>query len=267
MQDIIQSIFIGGIQGLTEFLPISSSAHLVLVPYIFNWQYNGLDFDIALHFGTLLAISIYFFKDWLKILKSAFSKDQNDKLDLPKNLLWQIIIASIPAAIFGYFLRDLIESRFHSPLLIATNMAVFGLIFGLVDHFSKNDKKLGKITYSKSFIVGLAQSLALIPGISRSGITIVASKALGLKRDSAARFSFLLGTPAMIGAFFYEFKLAELLANPLSFYLGILVSFVVGYLAISFLLNYLKKRTFAIFIWYRLIFAAIVFAVYYFRIN
>lgn len=267
MLEIIQSIFIGGVQGITEFLPISSSAHLVLVPYIFNWQYVGLDFDIALHFGTVLAIIVYFFKDWIMIFKQAFLKGKNEELDLPASLLWQIAVASIPAAIVGYFLRDLIESHFHFPLLIATNMAIFGLIFGLVDRFSKNDTTISKVTYPKSFIVGIAQSLALIPGISRSGITIVAAKALGLKRDSAARFSFLLGMPAMIGAFVYEFKPSELITTSISFYVGVLASFVVGYFAISFLLNYLKKRTFAIFVWYRLIFAAIVFAVYYLRLN
>jgi undecaprenyl-diphosphatase len=183
----------------------------------------------------------------------------------PSNLLWQIIIASIPAAILGYLIEDYVESKLHSPLLLAFNLAVFGVILFLVDKYAKTKLEIKNAKYKQSFIVGIAQSLALIPGVSRSGITMLAGRALGLNRESAARFSFLLGTPAMIGAFLFAAK--DLTASDLSFAFicGVVSSTIFGFLAIKYLLEYLKKGSFAVFMWYRIALAVIVMAVYFAR--
>lgn len=258
MLSIFHGTILGIIQGLAEFLPISSSAHLVLIPYIFNWHYQGLDFDVALHMGTAIAVIVFFWSDWLSILVRAFSKGKNAVGEYPKNLLWQIIIASIPAAIAGYLLDKHIEALFHSPLLLAINLMVFGIILWVVDRFAGNHFEAKNIGYKQSLIVGVAQCLALIPGVSRSGITLVASRGLGLKREAAARFSFLLGTPATIGAFLFEFRKISAESFTLPFIVSVLVSMIVGLLAIRFLLDYLKKSDFSLFVWYRFVLAAIV---------
>lgn len=278
MIEFFQAIFIGLVQGTTEFLPISSSAHLVAIPYIFNWQYNGLAFDVALHFGTVIAIIAFFWRDWLSIVvraipnfqlrpfdsnsgRSELVEDQNskfDRFDYPKNLLWQILVASIPAAIIGFLIQDLIEKSFHGPMMIAINLILFGLILWFVDTSAKKNSKIKDISFGQSFLVGIAQSIALVPGVSRSGITMIASRGIGLKRESAARFSFLLGTPAMIGAFLLKFKDLTPAELTLPFFISVATSAIVGFLAIKFLLNYLKKSNFSIFLWYRIAFAALI---------
>lgn len=273
--EIIRSFIIGGVQGISEFLPISSSGHLVLIPYVFKWDYNGLSFDVALHFGTVIALVAYFWKDWMRIIKSGvWSKESGDKSDTgtqyPKNLLWQIIVATIPAAIVGFLANDFIDKTFHSSdklgmLVIAINLALFGLILWYIDRTSKKSLEIKNITYKKSFMVGLAQTLALIPGVSRSGITITMSRALGLNRESAARFSFLLATPAMVGAFILKFK--DISANDMNpvFIVGVISSTIFSFLAIRFLLNYLKKSDFSIFVWYRIVLAISILGIYMLR--
>lgn len=277
MHDVLYALTTGVIQGLTEFLPISSSAHLVLFPYIFNLKYEGLAFDTALHFGTVIAIVAFFWRDWLKIIRlgagswgfgANAEKTPDSQLptpNYPKSFLWQIIIATIPAAIAGFLLQDLVESKLHSPLLLAINLAVFGIILWLVDHFAKRNFALEKIGFKQSLIVGVAQSLALIPGISRSGITMVASRGIGLERDQAARFSFMLGAPAMIGAFFFELRHLPDQSLSLAFIVGILASAVSGLLAIKFLLIFLKKSNFSIFVFYRIALALFVIGLFLLR--
>lgn len=250
---IFQSIILGIVQGITEFLPISSSAHLVIVPALFGWEYNGLSFDIALHFGTLFAIVLYFWKDWVNIIASAIDhKNNDDKLGYPPNLFWQLAIATIPAGIFGYLIADLVESKLHSLWLLAINLAVFGLVLYLVDRYTRTDKEIKDVKYKNSFFVGIFQAMALIPGVSRSGITMIGSRLVGLKRESAARFSFLLGTPAMVGAFLFDLKgISEIgLSWPLLF--GFLSSMISGMVAIKFLLNWLKRADFSLFFYYRI---------------
>lgn len=282
MIETFHSIILGAVQGITEFLPISSSGHLVLVPWLFNWNYEGLAFDVALHLGTVLAIVVFFWKDWTNIIAGAIGKEmgvgsqeQKDinalrptpyaKPSYPSNLLWQIIIASIPAAILGYLIEDYVESKLHSPLLLALNLAIFGVILFLVDKYAKTKLEIKNTRYKQSFIVGIAQSLALIPGVSRSGITMLAGRALGLNRESSARFSFLLGTPAMLGAFVFAAK--DLAVSDLNsaFILGVISSTVFGLLAIKYLLEYLKKGSFALFMWYRIVLAIIVMSIYLIR--
>jgi len=265
MHDVFYALTTGVIQGLAEFLPISSSAHLVLFPYIFNLRYEGLAFDTALHFGTVIAIIAFFWRDWLKVIKAAFKPNADLSEGLPKNFLWQIIVATIPAGIAGFLLQDLVESKLHSPLLLAINLAVFGVILWLVDHFAKRNFAFEKIGFKQSLIIGAAQSLALIPGVSRSGITMVASRGIGLERDQAARFSFMLGTPAMIGAFLFELRDLPSQSLDLAFFIGILASAVSGILAIKFLLAFLKKSNFSIFVFYRIALAIFVIGLFLLR--
>jgi undecaprenyl-diphosphatase len=265
--ELLQSIILGVTQGVSEFMPISSSAHLVLIPYLFHWQYNGLVFDTALHLGTVLAIIFYFYNDWVGIIKMGFrcqkSGVKQQTTALPANFLWQIIIATIPAGIAGLILENYVEKYLHSPLLLAINLIVFGLVLWLTDKMAKSEQEIGKITFKQSLIVGVSQCLALIPGVSRSGITMVASRGLGLKREDAAKFSFLLGTPAMIGAFLLQARKLDSTDLNLVFFMGVIFSALAGFLAIKFLLAYLKKSNFSIFLWYRIILAVIVLTVFF----
>lgn len=268
MIDIIRSFIIGGIQGISEFLPISSSGHLVLIPYIFKWQYQGLLFDVMLHFGTLLAILAYFWRDWLEIIKSGFSHRRKIALEsdkYPSSLLWQLVVASVPAAIAGYFLADLVEKYLHSPLLIAVNLIVFGLLLWLADRMIQKHESVRKMTFGKSFFVGLAQAVALMPGVSRSGITMTAGRLTGLSRKDSARYSFLLSAPAILGASIFEVK--NITANDLNlvFLSGLIASTLFGFLAIKYLLQYLERGSFSVFVWYRIFVAAIIIALYFLR--
>ncbi len=300
---MIQSIILGTIQGTTEFLPISSSAHLVLVPWLFGWDYMGLGFDTALHFGTAIAIVAFFWRDWLDIISRAF-KAKNYNLQAnsyPPNLLWQVLIASIPAAIAGYLLSDYVETYLHSPILLAINLAVFGIILWLVDLKATNSSKLidnshnlklttdrpneanlaneanqakkntlkelplSKINYTQSFIVGLAQTLALVPGVSRSGITMTAGRSLGMNRENSARFSFILSAPATVGAFLFEARKVDWAQTTLPFWLAIIVTVIVGLLTIKYLLKYLQRGSFAIFTIYRIALAIIIVVLFLIR--
>jgi len=266
---ILQSIILGAIQGLTEFLPISSSGHLILIPYFFKWNYQSLAFDVALHAGTAIALLIYFWKDWLAIIKNAFRKKAVGAVQAgeqyPDNLLWQIAVASIPAVIFGLLIDKYAEKYFHSVLFVALNLAVFGWLLWYTDKKAKINLAPASLTYKKAFLVGLFQSIALIPGVSRSGITITASRLIGFKRDIAARFSFLIATPAIVGAFLL--KLPDILKEDvtLSFWLGVIAAALFGLAAIKFLLAYLKKSNFSIFLWYRLALALLIAIVYFVR--
>jgi len=306
MAEVIRSIIIGGVQGISEFLPISSSGHLVLVPYVFGWDYKGLSFDVALHFGTVIAIIVFFWKDWTKIIANAINLNQKSKIknqsstgsdcperqsngqndnsklingnystteqssnetmkqydNLPENLLWQIIVASVPAGIVGFLLNDYVEKYFHSPLLIAADLIIFGLILWLIDKYSSKNSQIKNMSYGKSFLVGCAQAIALIPGVSRSGITITASRGLGLNRKEAAHFSFLLATPAMLGAFLFELKDVNVSDLTLPFVLGVISSTIFGFFAIKYLLKYLEKANFNVFVWYRIVIAMIIVAIY-----
>lgn len=263
--EVFRSFFIGAVQGISEFLPISSSGHLVLVPYIFNWQYDGLAFDVALHFGTVIAIIAFFWSDWINIIANAFNKKryQEGIETYPSNLLWQIAVASIPVAILGVVLNDYVEKYLHSPLLIAFDLIFFGIVLWLADKYSKKNNELSAISYNHSFWIGISQALALVPGVSRSGITMTAGRLGGLTKKDAARFAFLLATPAMLGAFVFKLKDIALSAVDLPFVVGVIASALFGFLAIKFLLKYLEKGSFVIFVWYRIIVATIVLFLYF----
>ncbi|MEN6461124.1 MAG: undecaprenyl-diphosphatase UppP [Syntrophomonas sp.] len=253
---LLQSIVLGLVQGLGEFLPISSSAHLVLVPWLFKWQDPGLTFDVALHLGTLVAVVIYFFSDWLKLLIAGFSNVRSTE----GKLFWYLVVSSIPGAAVGFILENKAETVFRTPLLIAIMLIVMGFILYWADQKSRKTTELENIDFSTSFLIGLSQALAIIPGVSRSGITMTTGLLTGLTRESAARFSFLLSTPIILGAALV--KLPDVIANPgmisVNFLVGMLVSCISGIASIYFLLRYVQRKSFLPFAWYRFILGAIV---------
>ena len=275
--DIFQSIILGIVQGLGEFLPISSTAHLILTPYLFGWQDPGLAFDVALHVGTLIAVLAYFYTDWVVICKKALNnlKQINQKNNYTlysdrsivynQKLLWFLVLATIPGILAGYFLEEQAETVFRHPLLIALALAAAGFILYVADRKSKKTKDLGKITREDAIWIGVSQALAIIPGVSRSGVTITAGLMAGLDRVSAARFSFLLSTPVIFGA--AALKIPHFIQNGITVpvVIGIMVSAISGYLAIKYLLKFVEKASYAVFFWYRLGLAVIIIAVYMMR--
>lgn len=272
--EISQSVVLGIVQGLGEFLPISSTAHLILVPYFFGWPDPGLAFDVALHIGTLVAVLAYFYSDWIIIFKLALGsfeqKDQNKYLTVypdrsimsNKNLLWLLVIATIPGVLAGYFLEEKAETVFRSPLVIALTLVVFGLILYLTDKYIQHRKNIGEVSLKDSIIIGLSQAIAIIPGVSRSGATITAGLLTGLDRVSAARFSFLLSTPIIFGA--AALKIPHLIKEGINapIIIGIIISAASGYLAIKYLLKFVERASYAVFFWYRLVLAAVILAIY-----
>ena len=255
--DYLLSILAGIIQGLAEFLPISSSGHLVIFHEIFKFDFvNDLAFDVALHLGTFLALVLFFYRDLEKIIRGFFSSLTNWNLSNNYNqrLAWLIILGTIPAVIAGYFGEDLIERYFRSPISVALMLIAVGLLFFVFEKKALKTGDLQTLSKTDSVIIGLAQALALIPGVSRSGITIIAGLGRKLKREEAARFSFLLSIPVVFGAGVKEvFNFGGLGLNDLVIViLGGLSATIVGYLAIKYLLKYLANHSLNIFAWYRL---------------
>lgn len=257
--NLLHAALLGTLQGFSEVLPISSSAHLILVPWLLKWPESGLTFDVALHLGTFLALSVYFRRDIMELFTSFFDALATRRLDTPaRRLPFLIIAATVPAAILGKLFEHKIEEIFRSsPLLIASFLIIFGLILGAVDRFGKKRWSLDKIKTDSALTIGIMQCLALIPGVSRSGITISAGLLLGFTRESAARFSFLMSLPIVIGAALL--KTVHLLKHGipagegLPMLVGIIFSAVTGYISIAFLLRFVQKRSLAPFVWYRII--------------
>ena len=278
---LLQIIVLAIVQGLTEFLPISSTAHLILVPWLLGWQDQGLTFDIALHAGTLLAVLTYFAREWWTLVTVTLGRLARGDWRLTgdggaitagplagydSRLLVILAVSTIPAGLAGFFLEDYAESLFRSPVLIAMMlMAVAGLMW-LADSRAQLERKLESIGFADGLIIGAAQALAVIPGTSRAGITITAGLFRNLNREAAARFSFLLATPVIGGAALkkaYDVWQGGWPAgfSAVDFALGIAVSAAVGYGAIAFLLRYLQVRTLKIFIAYRLALGVIILGV------
>ena len=247
--EIYQAIILGIIQGLTELLPISSSAHLTVIPQIFNWGVPE-SFDVALHFGTLLAIGLFFFKDWIALLKGGYNRVIKKQDNPEAKMLLYIIIATIPGGIIGFILDKFASEILDKPVIIAIAMIVMGIVLYLVDKYSKNETEYKDLSLKQTFLVGLSQALAFIPGVSRSGITMTMGRLLGITREAAAKFSFMLSAPIVLGASLYKFLDFEFSVAAI---LGILVSFLVGIVVIKFLLDYLKKKSFKIFAIYRVL--------------
>jgi undecaprenyl-diphosphatase len=261
--DMMQAVVLGLVQGLGEFLPISSSAHLVLVPWLMNWVYSGLTFDIALHVGTLIAVVIYFWKDWINLLHKGFTKPKERE----GKLFWYLVLATIPGGIIGLLLEDIAETVFRHPVLIACMLILLGIILYVVDRQGKKQIDVEHITLKTSFLIGLSQALAIIPGVSRSGVTMTMALALGMTREGAARFSFLLSAPIILGA--AAVKMPELIANPAmidaGFITGMIVACISGLAAISFLLRYVQTRTFLPFVIYRFVLGILILGVAFYR--
>jgi undecaprenyl-diphosphatase len=260
----LQAFFLGILQGLTEFLPISSSAHLILLPWFFRWNnplVDSLTFDIALHAGTILAILWYFWKDWVQLLQGFFRILVRRKVeDFQERLLVYIILSTIPAAVAGFRLEKMIEESFRNPALIVLPLSLVSFLMIYAERGPHSSQPLEKLTLKDSLIIGFAQALALLPGVSRSGITITTGLLRGYRREAATRFSFLLSTPAIAGAALLHLgRLPKEMASewPI-FAVGFASSGVVGYLAIAFLMRYLRQHTLNAFAGYRLALAAAV---------
>lgn len=258
---LLWSIFLGAIQGITEILPISSTAHLVLMPWFFQVPDQGLAFDVALHIGSLLAVVIAFWSEWLQIIKSvpALIKNRLKAQDSEQKMIYYLLLATIPGALAGYFLEDKAETVFRSPYIIVATLVIFGALLWWVEKTGKKSKDLSKITLKDALVVGTAQAIAIIPGVSRSGITISGGLAMGLKKDEAAKLSFMLSAPIILGAAIA--KLPDLSAEMLrgmELWAGLISSFVFGLLSIKFILKFVQKRSFRPFVYYRFALAAII---------
>ncbi len=257
--DIPQAIVLGIVQGAAEFLPISSSAHLVLAPWFFGWEDPGLTIDVALHLGTLAALLLFFWRDWLDIIRTGFG----GKGTAPRNLLWYIAIASIPGAVVGALLEKAAEGTFRAPLLIAATLTVGGLFLLWADQNKLATRTTETFSVRDALLIGCAQACAIIPGISRSGSTITAARALGFGRDAAARLSFLLAAPITGGAVLFSLRHLSRADITLPFFVGILVSAGIGLLAIRFLLRYVARADYRPFVWYRIALAAVIVLVFF----
>jgi len=244
--DIIQAIILGLLQGATEFIPVSSSGHLVLVPWLLGWDSPGLVFDTVVHWGTLVAVLAYFWRDWLTLigawLRGLVRWDWRDPL---ARLLWLLIVGSIPAAVLGFLLEDFFESLFGKPAWVAVFMLVTAALLALGEFLGNRTRKLADLGWPDALVIGLAQASAIAPGISRSGATIATGLFRGLERDVAARFSFLLATPIIFGAGLFKLMDLGAMADPAGqipvLVAGFLAAAVAGYICIWVLLRYLQR--------------------------
>lgn len=257
--NILHAVVLGALQGFAEVLPISSSAHLILVPWLLKWPESGLTFDVALHLGTFLALALYFRQDIIEMVIGALDAIINRSLNTAaRRLPFLIIAATVPAAVIGKLFEHQVEDIFRSnPLLIASVLIVFGIILGIADIAGRKRLALDEIKPASALTIGLLQCLALIPGVSRSGITITAGLMLGFTRESSARFSFLLSLPIVSGAALLKsihlIKHGIPAGEGLPMLIGIAVSAVTGYISVAFLLRFVQKRSISPFVWYRVI--------------
>jgi len=280
---ILQAIILGIVQGLTEFIPISSSAHLVIIPWLFQWTdpaLESLTFDVALHLGTLLALLVFFATDWVRLIRAGIASIVERKIgsDLDRRLAWLLIIGCIPGGIAGVLLESKITELFHAPnapiqsaamVAMGIIIALLGALLFLAERFARHERKMDQLTLKDAIAIGLAQAFAIFPGVSRSGSTITAGLALGLERETAARFSFLLSAPIIAGAGLkslweiYKGIQAGAIASAdlILFPAGFVAAAISGYLCIKFLLRFLQKNSTDIFVYYRWALAALVIVV------
>jgi undecaprenyl-diphosphatase len=269
---VLQAIILGLVQGTTEFAPVSSSGHLILVPWLVGGSWATIlndpalnkTFDVALHMGTLVGAVIYFRHDLARYIAAWFRSVAHREIANPdQRIAWALVIGTIPGAIAGAAFESVIEDKLGQPFIIATMLALFGVVLWAVDRYARSDRAIADITVKDGGLMGLAQALALQPGVSRSGVTITAGRLLGIDRESAARFSFLLSLPIIAGAGLL--KTTGVIKNGLPpgfaapFFWGFVAAGVSGYLVIWGLLAYLRKRGFAVFMWYRIAVALLVF--------
>lgn len=252
--EIYQAIILGIVQGLTELLPISSSAHLTIIPWIFNWNIPE-SFDVALHFGTLLAIGLFFFKDWISLIKGGYNYVIKKEKTVQGRMFWYIVLATIPGGAVGFLLDRFLSDTLNKPLIIALALIVMGIVLYIVDEKCKSKIKYEQMTLKQTFLIGVSQALAFIPGVSRSGVTMTTARLMGIERSSAAKYSFMLSAPIVLAATI--FKIKDFVFD-LPFVIGVIASFLVGIAVIKFLLEYLQKKSFKVFAIYRVIFGIII---------
>jgi undecaprenyl-diphosphatase len=269
---LLQVIVLAIVQGLTEFLPISSTAHLYLTSWLFGWQVEGLDFDIALHIGTLLAVLLYFARDWMQILAQGFGIRTRGDEELTHNhmLLWLLAIGTIPVGLAGLVFNKQAETTWRNPFVIGAMLIAVGILMYFAESFGRRQRDLSSINLPDAVTIGAAQALAVVPGTSRSGITISAGLFRNMTRESAARFSFLLSTPAIGAAAaksLYEMHKKAGLHGVLNtdFLVGVAVSAITGCLVISWFLHYLRRGGLRPFVYYRIVFGIIVIALAFIR--
>jgi len=264
---IYQAVVLAIVQALTEFLPISSTAHLVLIPWVFGWKDAGLTFDVALHAGTLVAVIIYFFRDWLQIIGQAFGLNIGIDPDLRqnRNLLWLLAAGSIPIGIVGYLFDKQADTTWRQPYVIGIMLIVVGIVMWMAERRRIGSKSMSTIQLGDSVAIGLAQAVSVIPGTSRSGATISAGLFRNMNRETAARFSFLLSTPAIAAAvakkgwdIHKEGGIPADMKAPIV--VGIVVSGILGAIVIAFFLRYLRRSSLMPFVYYRIVFGIIVIA-------
>jgi undecaprenyl-diphosphatase len=264
---LFQAIVLGFVQGATEFLPISSTAHLALVPWFFGWTDPGLGFGIALHLGTLVALLVYFRSEWLALLQGGVDLLRGRRDNPNAKLMLYIVVATIPGLIAGALLADFADSTLRQPLIIASTLILLAIVLVIAERAGKRQVKLDEMTLGDAISIGCAQAVALIPGVSRSGVTITAALFRGMTRDAAARFSFLLSTPIIAAA--VSKSLVDGLrdgfptVSATDAIVGIIVSGIVGYLSIAFLIRYLATRNTYIFVYYRIALGLVVLAAYF----
>lgn len=268
---MFRAALLGIVQGLTEFIPVSSSGHLIIISRLLGWTDLGLSFDVALHMGTLVALLIFFRKDWLRLLKGLVSslRRKPSRWDFQERLAWYIIVGTIPAALAGYFLEKYARDTFRALWVVALTLLLGSLVLVAAERWGSMKREFSKVELADAGGVGLSQAVALFPGVSRSGITISTGMLLGMKREAAARFSFLLATPIVGGAGVYEMTKLAGEGMPGSmvkvFAVGFLTSGLVGFFTIKYLLRYLESRSMYPFVWYRL--ALVVLIIVYLAIQ
>jgi len=285
----LESLILGIVQGLTEFIPVSSSAHLIIVPWLFQWTdpaLNSLSFDVALHLGTLAAVILFFAGDWARLIRAGFASLAERKIgaDADRKLAWWLVIGCIPGGIAGVLGESKIDQLFHTPnhpvsataiFVLAILIALLALALFVAERLARHTREMAALTWKDTLVIGLAQALSILPGVSRSGSTITAGLALGLKREAAARFSFLLGAPIIAGAGLkkcwdlyqqYHSGVGFSSAEWALFPIGMLAAAVSGYLCIRFLLGFLQQHSTEAFVGYRLALAVLIVAVAFIRI-
>jgi len=263
--DLFHAIVLGIVQGFTEFLPISSSGHLELVPRLFGWDQPagsaGRAFDVALHFGTLCAVVGYFRRDLWRYVRSAIAGVVSRRVDCDGRLGWLLVLSSVPAGLAGVLLEGFIDDRLGTPVVIGCSLIGFGLVLGVADRLT-GERHIDTVGVRDAVVIGLAQVLALNPGTSRSGITISAGRVLGLGRDDAARFSFLMGIPVIFGAFVFEMQglLTDGVPDGLvsAMVVGAVTAALAGWLAVAGLLRLVRTRSFTPFVVYRVVLGVVV---------
>jgi undecaprenyl-diphosphatase len=272
MDLVLQALILGIVQGLTEFLPVSSSGHLIVVPFLAGWDdafITSLAFSVMLHLGTLVALLIYFRADWRRLIPAGLTALRERSLadDPDRRLAWLLVAATIPAAIVGLVFNDLIEGSFRQVGLVAFTLVLGGMLLFVADRFGAKSRGVEDVTFPIAIGIGIAQAVALIPGISRSGISITAGRLVGMDRESAARFAFLMATPITAGAGLFEvYKLVtgeggiQVSIAPLV--VGMVASLLSGLVAIHFMLGFLRRQSLDVFVLYRFVLATIVLIVW-----